>query len=74
MSGKSTIHRHIRALNGFPIRPYERLDVRATILENMRSASLLLQFHIEHCETELIEEERQVCTLLIPFFDYSNLS
>ena len=61
LSGKATIYRQLRALKGHEFTEGEREEVRASILDNLTSASLLIYFRIEDSGIKLCTEAQVVC-------------
>ncbi len=60
LSGKTTIHRQIHALCGYQYTEDEREEIRAIILDNLISASLLVSFRFDHSGIQLSKEAHKV--------------
>ena len=63
LSGKTTIYRQLKALNGYELKEYEKEKIRATILDNFMCASLLVYFRFDSSEIELSTEMHKVCII-----------
>jgi len=62
LSGKTTIYKQLRALYGYEFTEHEREDIRATILDNLMTASLLVAFRIDDSGIQLSAEAHTVRT------------
>ncbi len=60
LSGKTTIHRQIRALCGYQYTEDEREEIHAIILDNLISASLLVSSRFDHSGIQLSKEAHKV--------------
>lgn len=72
LSGKTTVYRQIQSMQGHNFSEGQREEYRATILDNLISASLLLSFRVRDPEIELNAVAQKVCGIVasVSFFDY----